>query len=241
MTARAVLFDVGGPLDLEIEHERLVDAAIRAAVARRGYPSTDAAFAAAAAWAVDSFAPDTYAAMTWRLCGGDVRATEAALIEIAAGRDAAATRRGGIELRPGIAELLARLHAAGVRLGLAANQPQRVVAELDRHGIGQLFAHREVTGHHGLRKPDVRLFLRACDDLGVEPAACVMVGDRIDNDIAPARLLGMRTVLYRTGRHIAQRPRSLDEVPDREVHTVPELESALTDLRTAPSSQLETT
>ena len=30
-----------------------------------------------------------------------------------------------------------------------------------------------------------------------------MVGDRIDNDIAPAITLGMRTVLFRTGRHAA--------------------------------------
>ena len=37
-----------------------------------------------------------------------------------------------------------------------------------------------------------------------------MVGDRIDNDIAPATTLGMRTVLFRTGRHAAQQPRSTD-------------------------------
>ena len=41
-----------------------------------------------------------------------------------------------------------------------------------------------------------------------------MVGDRIDNDIVPAKLLGMSTVLMRTGRHIDQQPRSVDEIPD---------------------------
>ncbi len=54
-----------------------------------------------------------------------------------------------------------------------------------------------------------------------------MVGDRVDNDIAPARLLGMRTVLLRAGRHIAQQPRSLDEVPDFEVRTVEEMRTAI--------------
>jgi len=81
--------------------------------------------------------------------------------------------------------------------------------------------------HHGYRPPDVRLFLRACEDLGVEPGECIMVGDRVDNDIAPARLLGMRTVLLRAGRHIAQQPRSLDEVPDFEVRTVEEMRTAI--------------
>jgi putative hydrolase of the HAD superfamily len=54
-----------------------------------------------------------------------------------------------------------------------------------------------------------------------------MVGDRIDNDIAPAAMLGMRTVLFRTGRHAAQQPRSADEAPDAEVRDVPELRVAL--------------
>jgi FMN phosphatase YigB (HAD superfamily) len=54
-----------------------------------------------------------------------------------------------------------------------------------------------------------------------------MVGDRIDNDIAPARVLGMRTVLFRTGRHIAQQPRCADEAPDAEVVDVAGLRRAL--------------
>ncbi|MEO9255132.1 MAG: HAD family hydrolase, partial [Tepidiformaceae bacterium] len=131
------------------------------------------------------------------------------------------------ELRPGIGAMIERLHGRGLKLGLAANQPARVVAELDAHGIGKFFSHREVTGHHGYRKPDVRLFLRACEDMEVEPAECVMVGDRIDNDIAPARLLGMHTVLIRTGRHIAQQARAVDEVADFEVHDVAGMEAAI--------------
>ena len=55
-----------------------------------------------------------------------------------------------------------------------------------------------MSGHHGFRKHDVRIFLRACEDLDVSPAECIMVGDRIDNDIYPAKLLGMGTVLFRT-------------------------------------------
>ncbi len=131
------------------------------------------------------------------------------------------------ELREGIGEVLAWLHGRGLRLGLAANQPHATLAVLDDHGIGQYFHHREVSGTHGFRKPDLRLFLRCCEDLGVAPEECIMVGDRIDNDIAPARVLGMRTVLFRSGRHAAQQPRSADEVPDAEARNVAELRVAL--------------
>ena len=84
-----------------------------------------------------------------------------------------------------------------------------------------------MSGHHGFRKPDVRLFLRACEDLDVVPEECIMVGDRVDNDVFPAKLLGIRAILFRTGRHIGQQPRTVDELPDAEVTTVQELDAAL--------------
>lgn len=219
MTIRAVLFDVGGPLDTEVQAERYIDEQIRARLVDAGIAVSPEEYAAANDWAVASFAPDAYSAIIWRLSGERA--------------DVAAKVRGGpfparmFELREGMAAVVRSLHGRGILLGLAANQPARIVADLDRFGVGQYFSHREVTGHHGYRKPDVRLFLRACEDLRVEPTECVMVGDRIDNDIVPAKLLGMRTVLFRTGRHIAQRPRSVDEVPDAEAWDVAAMEAAV--------------
>ncbi|MFX8844723.1 HAD family hydrolase, partial [Acinetobacter baumannii] len=77
-------------------------------------------------------------------------------------------------------------------------------------------------------KPDTRLFLAACDGLGVPPERCLMVGDRIDNDIAPAKALGMTAIRFRGGRHVAQVPRSWTELPDAEVGSIDELRQALT-------------
>ena len=223
MLTRAVLFDVGGPINTEIAHERRVDAAIRSALADHGIAVTDEEYAAACARAVEQFAPDAHTAIIWRLTRGDT-ATSASVY--AAFRDAMHAWPA-FELRDGIGDAIAWLRGRGLRLGLAANQPQETLGVLDAHGIGRYFHHREVSGTHGYRKPDVRLFLRCCEDLGVAPEECIMVGDRIDNDIAPAAMLGMRTVLFRTGRHAAQQPRSVDEVPDAEVHDVAGLRGAL--------------
>ena len=63
-----------------------------------------------------------------------------------------------------------------------------------------------------------------------------MIGDRIDNDIAPAKLLGMRTVLFRTGRHIDQQARSHQEVPDAEIRDVEELRTAVVALLAVSSA-----
>lgn len=211
----AVLFDVGGPLDMEVQAERYIDEQIRAAFAEAGVSITDEQYAAANRWAVDSFAPDAYAAIAWRLAAGDAELARRVREQGFAGRI--------FELRPGIDRVINGLSSSGLKLGLAANQPARIIDELDRAGIGRYFSHRQVSGHHGFRKPDVRLFLAACDDLGVAPAETIMVGDRIDNDVAPANVLGMTTILFRTGRHIEQQPRCLDELPDYEVWDVEEL------------------
>ena len=227
---RAVLFDVGGPIDREEISERLIDAHIREALAARGITVTDDQYAGANRWAVESFAPNAYAAIIWRLSRGDATISQQAY-DAGAGRDAERqAARGGIELRKGIPELLASLQASGLKLGLAANQHADVIARLEACGIARYFDYLGVSGTHGLRKPDPRLFVHACDGLGVTPEHCVMVGDRIDNDIVPARLLGMRTVLFRTGRHIEQQPRSWEEVPDAEVRSVGELSTALAHL-----------
>ena len=228
MALRAVLFDVGGPLDAEVESERIKDDCIREALAGASIAVTAGDFDAANQWAVETFAPDTYKAIIWRLCGGH---PETAIKVYASFRRLANERAANrFELRPGIGAVLYQLRQRDLLLGLAANQPARTLADMEALGLASLFAHREVSGIHGFFKPDPRLFLRACEDLRVEPSECIMVGDRIDNDIAPARMLGMTAVLFRTGRHRHQQPRSVDEVPNAEVHNLVELETTVLEL-----------
>ena len=227
MSYRAVLFDVGGPLNLEFEHERLIDADIRAAAAEHGVAVDDATYAAAVEFAVQSYAWDAHPTIIWRLASGDVALAERMYNSFSS---RALARQIPFELRPGMPDILAWLHGRGLRLGLAANQPHQTLQVLDEHGVGEYFRHREVSGTHGYKKPDLRLFLRACEDIGVPPEETIMVGDRIDNDICPARHLGMCTVLFRTGRHIAQHPRNHAEVPHAEVQSADELRTVLATL-----------
>jgi phosphoglycolate phosphatase-like HAD superfamily hydrolase len=119
---RAVLFDVGGPLDTEVLSERLIDRDLRAALAAEGVVVTDEAFEAAARKAINSFAPDAYKAIIWEFAGGDAALAQRAFVRFhlppRAG-EARGRERGGFELRPGIAEVIQRLHARGLLLGLA--------------------------------------------------------------------------------------------------------------------------
>jgi HAD superfamily hydrolase (TIGR01549 family) len=94
---------------------------------------------------------------------------------------------------PGMAEAAQEL-ARHYRLGLIANQPRQIRDVLARRGFWELFEVRAISEELGLEKPDPAIFQWALDRSGVEPARALMVGDRVDNDIAPARRLGMRTL-----------------------------------------------
>jgi HAD superfamily hydrolase (TIGR01662 family) len=223
MPYRAILFDVGGPLDLEFAWEIAVDSAIAAACSLEGIRLDQAVIEAASERAVEAFASDAYAHMIETLTGGDPAT-------IARVRQRVRTMTGSLDLfqlRPEIDGLLRELTERGLKLGIVANQPEAVVPRLERAGIARLFAYTGITGTTGLRKPDPRAFTAAAEALGVMPADCIMVGDRIDNDIVPAKALGMAAILFRSGRHRRQRPRSTAEEPDAIVTDVRELEAAI--------------
>ncbi|WP_096303982.1 HAD family hydrolase [Jatrophihabitans sp. GAS493] len=68
--------------------------------------------------------------------------------------------------------------------------------ELHRAGILDYFDPIIVSGDHGYRKPDRRLFQFAIDALGVAAEQTLYVGNDMKRDIYGAREAGMRTMLF---------------------------------------------
>jgi HAD superfamily hydrolase (TIGR01509 family) len=96
------------------------------------------------------------------------------------------------DLAPGARECLDRLRAAGLRIGVAANQPS-TVAPLLR----ELLEPGELTGiseDWGVSKPDPEFYARVSDAMGLPPEEIAYVGDRVDNDVVPAADAGMIAV-----------------------------------------------
>ena len=79
----------------------------------------------------------------------------------------------------------------------------------------------------GLEKPDRRLYARAARLAAVEPAHAVMVGDRLDYDVRPAKAAGMRAVWILRGE--APRHPTAEQLsePDASIHSLAELPPAL--------------
>lgn len=98
----------------------------------------------------------------------------------------------------GVADAVRKLREK-YRLGIIANQPAAAEDVLRERGLLDLFEVRAISESLGVEKPNPEIFEWALREAGVEPGEALMVGDRIDNDIRPAKALGMRTLWLRMG------------------------------------------
>ena len=101
------------------------------------------------------------------------------------------------DLYPDVRPCFAELHAAGLAVVIAGNQPPQARAALEAMDLG--VERIVISDDIGVHKPDPAFFATVADVAGVEPARLAYVGDRVDNDIVPARRAGMRAVLVRRG------------------------------------------
>lgn len=153
--------------------------------------------------------------------GGTVRA-------LAPGLDIAAHRRRlaaleiptEADLYPDVRPAFAAMRAAGLRVGIAGNQPAGVAEALAALDLGAEFV--ATSAQWGVSKPEPAFFARVAAATGAEPSRIAYVGDRLDNDAEPAAAAGLRPIFIPRGlwgrlqagrAHGATRIESLMELP----------------------------
>ncbi|MGE0298583.1 HAD family hydrolase [Pseudonocardia sp.] len=137
--------------------------------------------------------------------------------------------RRRLRLYPGVREVLDELAARFPLAVVTDAQSAWARAELQHVGLLELFDPVVVSGDHGFRKPDGRLFRRALAGLGVAPEHALHVGDDMYRDVHGAQSAGMRAVLFSSGRG---RDTWGDTVPD---HVIDDHRELLDLLGLAPS------
>ncbi len=170
------------------------------------------------------FVPSAMHAITWHFAGPDVCLFDEITKRVRS--HYAEIRSLGFRLYPGAAEMLQQL-AEEYTLALAGNAPASITDVLDDLGVLRWFRHREVSGSIGIKKPDERFFRTILDRAGFSPSQAIMIGDRLDNDIIPAKRLGIRTIWFRQGRYAVLESRVPDEVPDATIARLADLPSAI--------------
>lgn len=101
------------------------------------------------------------------------------------------------DLYPDAELTLRTLRRAGLRVGIAGNQPAGVVEQLGAVGFTADFIAS--SSAWGVSKPSPGFFQRVLAECGMDASRVLYVGDRLDNDVLPARACGMRTALIRRG------------------------------------------
>jgi FMN phosphatase YigB (HAD superfamily) len=120
---------------------------------------------------------------------------------------------------PAAKDVLIKVAASGSRLVLIANQSKPVAERLFGYGMAKLFDLTLISCECGISKPDPRLFMKAGERFG-PGAEYWMVGDRVDNDILPAKDLGWKTVRVRQGTHRLYIEKNEDERADYVVESI---------------------
>lgn len=135
-------------------------------------------------------------------------------------------------LIPGCAEALETL-ARRVPLALISDtafSPGRALRRvLAAHGVDRHFRSLIFSDETGVSKPHPRMFERALDALGAAPADAVHIGDIERTDIAGAKAMGMRAILFRgdeSGRYHDEQD-AAGTAADAVAHSWPEVLATL--------------
>jgi putative hydrolase of the HAD superfamily len=94
--------------------------------------------------------------------------------------------------------LLAALRVRGIKTGVVANswpEPARLLrADVVAYGLEALLDVQVWSEEVGARKPEPEIFLRALEQLALDPVDAMFVGDRLETDVRGAGAVGLTTV-----------------------------------------------
>lgn len=115
-------------------------------------------------------------------------------------------------------EALARLRAAGIRLGIVSNSDGRVEQALTIAGLRDYFEVVVDSALVGVEKPNPVIFQTALDALGVSPEEALYIGDLYEVDVLGARAAGIEAVLLTSTEarptHPCRTAASIDQLVD---------------------------
>ena len=125
-------------------------------------------------------------------------------------------------LYPQTKEILEQLRQE-YKLGIIANQLPGLEQRLKAFGILEYFDAIFSSADLELAKPDPAIFKLALQKTNCLPHQAIMIGDRLDNDIVPAKRIGMKTIWIKQGFSSLAQVKNLEERADRTVEKLTDL------------------
>ena len=95
---------------------------------------------------------------------------------------------------PDVFQLLSNLRTMGLQLAIVSNCSSEEVKVIKQSKIYQYFDQVVLSYEVGLQKPDIRIYKKAADMLGVALEECIFVGDGGSNELEGARMAGIKAI-----------------------------------------------
>lgn len=218
-----VLLDAGGVLLDESEHEML-----RAIIAVQVLSKRVPEYGLLDYWAdireaVQGHVPTVYRYVIWKHSGRDMAVFDSLQAEYS---EIWQAQKPKLHLMGHMHRVIREL-AADFYLLIAGQYGKELLELLEIHHLLRFFGAALTQDDFDITKPDPRYYEQILQRAGREANRSVMVGDRIDKDVVPAKAIGMRTIRVKVGIHAEQEPRIPDEIADMEITNVSEIPDAV--------------
>ncbi len=120
-----------------------------------------------------------------------------------------------------------------LKLGILTDGiPVKQFEKILRLRIEKYFDKIIISDEIGIRKPNLRLFIYALDKMKVKPEETIMVGDRLDKDIEPAKAVNIHTVMiHRKTKYDVDSEKPSKIKPEFDIESLSELLPILEKLR----------
>ena len=223
---KAVLFDIGGPIDSEILNDKLLKLHFIEEFSKHNITIDDSDIENCLAKLINNFDKNIYLSLCEYFSNDNDNIKISVYKNILFRSKERDLIRKAPEISKDVFEVLKYL-SINYKLGVVANQTLDALKLLKNTGINKYFRNFEVSESIGFEKPDERIFLYVMNMLEVSNEECIMIGDRIDNDIIPANNLNIYSIRIKTGRFTYQVPRDISEKPKYEIHNLLELQNIL--------------
>ncbi|MBR91833.1 MAG: hypothetical protein CL903_03440 [Dehalococcoidia bacterium] len=222
-----ILFDIGGPIDKESLMDKLIDEQIINSLKFFDINISKTKYIETQNKLLIAFSKNLYKDIIWELTNKNYKLASIIEKQLYDTEKERNKKRGFFEPQENIFNILKNLKRKKYNLGIVANQPTRCLKIMGKLGLLDFFSNKYVSDSVNLYKPDEKFFLHVCNHINANPYESIMIGDRIDNDIVPAKNLGIRTIRFLTGRYKIQKPRKKSEKADFSINNISNIEKII--------------
>jgi 8-oxo-dGTP diphosphatase/putative hydrolase of the HAD superfamily len=126
------------------------------------------------------------------------------------------------ELMDGIIDFLTK-YSKYYKIGILGQYGKDFRKFLENKDVIKYFTYTETQDDYNITKPDPRYYEEILKKCNCRAEESIMVGDRIDKDIIPAKMVGMKTIRIRAGIYKNQEARTPEEIAEITVNKLEEI------------------